>query len=87
MIVSVAFGFGEALVTSSGAAFVADMCKEKHFGTAMGTFGTIFDMGHASGPILAGFLIARYDYLYSFGATAVMLLLAAPAFILMVKEK
>jgi MFS family permease len=54
---------------------------------AMGTFGTIFDIGHASGPILAGFLIVRYDYLYSFGAMAVTLLLVAPVFILMVKEK
>jgi MFS family permease len=87
MIISAAFGFGEALATSSGAAFVADLCKEKHFGTAMGTFGTIFDIGHASGPILAGFLIVRYDYLYSFGAMAVTLLLVAPVFILMVKEK
>ena len=87
MIISAAFGFGEALATSSGAAFVADLCKEKHFGTAMGTFGTIFSIGHASGPILAGFLIVRYDYLYSFGAMAVTLLLVAPVFILMVKEK
>ncbi len=32
---------GEALVTSSTAALVADICQERHFGTAMGTFGTI----------------------------------------------
>jgi MFS family permease len=66
MITAIFFGFGEAFVTSSSAALVADMCKEKHFGTAMGTFGTIFDVGHASGPMLSGFLIARFDYLYAF---------------------
>ena len=81
MLAAIAFGLGESFVTSSSAALVADLCKEKHFGTAMGTFGTIFDIGHASGPILAGFLIARYDYLYSFWFMSAILLLATPIFI------
>jgi MFS family permease len=74
MITAIFFGFGEAFVTSSSAALVADMCKEKHFGTAMGTFGTIFDVGHASGPMLSGFLIARFDYLYAFWIIPVFML-------------
>ncbi|MBI5674785.1 MAG: MFS transporter [Nitrospirae bacterium] len=86
MLTAIIFGFGEAFVTSSSAALVADICKEKHFGTAMGTFGTIFDVGHASGPILAGFLIARYDYLFSFWIMSGILLLAIPVFVLGVKE-
>ena len=85
MIAAAFFGLGEAVVTSSGAALVADLCKEKHFGTAMGTFGTIFDIGHASGPILAGFLIARYDYLYAFWSMAALLVLAVPVFVMNVK--
>ena len=85
MISAASFGFGEALVASSGAAFEADLCKGKHFGTAMGAFGTIFDIGHASGPILAGILIARYDYLYSFWAMSAVLLLAVPLFAVTVK--
>lgn len=85
MITAAFFGFGEALVTSSGAAFVADLCKEKHFGTAMGTFGTIFDIGHAAGPILVGILLAHHDYLFSFGVIAAALLLAVPVFIITVK--
>jgi hypothetical protein len=31
--------------------------QEDHLGSAMGTFGTIFDVGHASGPLLKGLLI------------------------------
>jgi len=81
------FGLGEAMVTSSSAALVIDVCKEKHFGTAMGTFGTIFDIGHASGPILAGVLIAQLDYLYSFWLLAAMLLAALPVFVVSVKIK
>ena len=87
MITAAFFGLGEAFVQSSGAAFVADLCKEKHFGTAMGTFGTIFDIGHATGPILAGFLLASHSYLFSFRVMAAMLLLAVPIFIMKVQVK
>lgn len=86
-LAALVFGLGEALVTSSSAALVADVCKEKHFGTAMGTFGTIFDIGHAAGPILAGFLIARFDYLLSFLVMGAMLLSATPVFALTLKIK
>lgn len=85
MITAIMFGFGEAFVTSSSAALVADICKEKHFGTAMGTFGTIFDIGHASGPILAGILIARFDYIYSFWIMSAVLILSLPIFLTQVK--
>lgn len=74
------FGLGEALVTSSSAALIIDLCKEKNFGAAMGTFGTIFDVGHAAGPILAGLLIAQLGYQYSFWIMAALLLVAIPVF-------
>jgi DHA1 family multidrug resistance protein-like MFS transporter len=86
MIAAAFFGLGEALVQSSGAAFVADLCKEKHFGTAMGTFGTIFDIGHATGPILAGVLLAGHSYLFSFSVMSAILLLAVPLFVFSVDE-
>ncbi|MBI5075818.1 MAG: MFS transporter [Nitrospirae bacterium] len=85
MLAAIIFGLGESFVTSSSAALVADICKEKHFGTAMGTFGTIFDIGHAAGPILAGFLLASHSYLFSFWVMAALLLLATPVFVMTVK--
>ena len=87
MTAAIIFGLGESFVTSSSAALVADICKEKHFGTAMGTFGTIFDIGHASGPILAGILIAQYNYLYSFWIMSAVLLVSVPVFMRYVGEK
>ena len=42
MIAGAFFGLGEAFVTSSSAAMVADYCQARHYGAAMGTFGTIF---------------------------------------------
>ncbi len=85
MFSALIFGLGEAFVTSSSAALVADISRERHFGTAMGTFGTIFDIGHASGPILAGLLIAQMEYLYSFWILSLMLLLSLPVFIYYVR--
>jgi len=78
------FGLGEAVVTSSAAALVADFCREDHLGCAMGTFGTIFDVGHASGPILAGALIGLMgtgtDYRIPFAIVGSLLVVAAIVF-------
>ncbi len=74
------FGFGEALVTSSSAAMVADLCKARHYGTAMGVFGTIFDVGHASGPILGGLLIGALGYGWAFALMACVLIAVIPWF-------
>lgn len=84
MVLAAVFGLGEAVVTSSAAALVADFCRDDHLGCAMGTFGTIFDVGHAAGPLLAGFLIgltgSGTDYRLSFAVVAVLLVVAALCF-------
>ena len=81
LVASLVFGLGEALVTSSSAALVADMCRERHFGSAMGAFGTIFDIGHASGPILAGLLVGWLGYQISFPLMSIVLVAAIPLFL------
>ena len=81
------FGMGEALVTSSSAALVADMCRDRRFGSAMGAFGTIFDVGHASGPICAGLLIGWGGYQVSFSLLAIAIFLAIPVFLRNVSEQ
>ncbi len=75
------FGFGEALVTSSSAALVADLCRARHYGTAMGVFGTIFDVGHASGPLLGGVLVGALGYGPAFAIIAGVLLCSVPWFL------
>lgn len=81
------FGVGEAFVTSSSAAMVAEFCKEQHYGAAMGTFGSIFDIGHAAGPILAGSLLTHLSYQYSFLIIATLLISASFVFVLTVFER
>jgi MFS family permease len=87
LLAALIFGLGEAFVTSSTAALVADLCRSQHFGAAMGTFGTIFDVGHAAGPILAGLLIARLDFFPAFLLLGSLLLAAIPVFVLGVDLK
>ena len=80
LMLSAGFGFGEAVVTSSSSAFVADSSEYKTLGTGMGMQGTIGDIGHASGPLLAGVLIANMSYAGAFGMIAGLQLLAAAFF-------
>jgi DHA1 family multidrug resistance protein-like MFS transporter len=84
------FGLGEAVVTSSAAALVADFCQREHLGAAMGTFGTIFDVGHAAGPLLTGVLISLWggqDYRGPFAIIAALLIISALAFWKMVPRQ
>jgi predicted MFS family arabinose efflux permease len=52
----------------------------------MGVFGSLWDVGHASGPILTGILLTKVDYLPAFGAISVILLIATVLFQFYVKE-
>lgn len=80
MVLSALFGFGEAIVNASAAALVADLSELKTLGSAMGMQGTIMDIGHASGPILAGLLIGALGFQTAFSIIAGLVLLAAAAF-------
>jgi MFS family permease len=85
-LLTLIFGFGESMVTSSTAAMVAEQTKVRGHGTSMGVFGSLWDVGHASGPILTGILLTKLDYLPAFGAISVILLIATVLFQFYVKE-
>ena len=80
IVLSAGFGFGEAIVTSSSSAFVADSSEFKMLGAGMGMQGTIGDIGHASGPLLAGVLIANMSYAGAFTIIAGIQVVAAGVF-------
>ncbi len=87
LFLAMIYGIGEAFVTSSSAAMVADFCKEDNYGAAMGTFGTLYDIGHASGPILAGLLLKHLNYTQSFLIIALILIIASMIFQITIHEK
>jgi MFS family permease len=80
------FGLGESMVTSSAIAMVAEMTRTRGHGTSMGIFGSLWDIGHAAGPIATGFLLTNLDCLPSFGVISAVLLMAAVAFQVLVRE-
>ncbi|MFO0701895.1 MAG: MFS transporter [Nitrospira sp.] len=80
LLLSAGFGFGEAVVSSSSSALVADSSEFKRLGAGMGMQGTIMDIGHASGPLLAGLLIANLSYPMAFAIIAGIQLIAAGVF-------
>jgi len=81
------FGLGEAITTSSTSSLVADLCQARSLGSAMGLFGSIMDIGHASGPLLFGLLVGVLGYLWTFHLFSIILILGVIAFIFsLVKE-
>lgn len=86
LLLSAGFGFGEAVVSSSSSAFVADSSEFKTLGAGMGMQGTIGDIGHAAGPLLAGLLIANMSYAGAFAIIAAMQLAAAGLFWLTMRQ-
>jgi len=71
---AILFGLGEAFVTTSTGALVADLAKRESLGAAMGVFGTIADTGQALGPIIIGVLLAKIGYLAAFSLLSGFLL-------------
>ena len=81
----VLFGLGMAVVTPSTTALVTDLSKAGGYGAALGVFGTIWDVGEALGPILAGALIGVFAatsnaYLPAFIVVGALMAVAAVAF-------
>ncbi len=79
-IVLMVFGTSMAMVTASTSPLVADLCKEKSYGSALGVLDTIMDIGQTLGPIALGLLIPILFYYMSFALVGLMLLLLAVLF-------
>lgn len=86
-ILVVIYGLSVALTTSATMALVTDVCEERHYGAAHGVFGTIFDAGHAAGPITAGLLISHLSYRPSFALYSLILFAASLIFGFLVKAR
>ncbi|MCL5026242.1 MAG: MFS transporter [Chloroflexi bacterium] len=78
--VGIVFGLGLAVVTASTSAYVSEMAKASHHGSALGVLSSIMDIGHASGPIAMGLLVANLGYMPGFVAVAALLALGSASF-------
>ena len=84
---SIAFGLGTGMVTPSTTAMIGDLVKRGDFGAAMGVFGSLWDTGHAAGPLIAGFLIAALGYRTAFLIIAAVIAAALVVFVLGSREQ
>lgn len=75
LMFGVLWGLGTSVISSVAVALITDLTKQKKFGAAHGTYGTIFDIGEALGPIATGFLVAILSYNWTFIIVGVQLLL------------
>lgn len=74
------FGLGLATVTASSAALVADLARESNYGGALGVLSSVMDIGHSTGPMAGGLLIATYNYRTTFGIVGGILALTSLVF-------
>ena len=57
-----AWGLGISVISSVAGAYITDLSRRAHYGAAHGIFGTIYDIGEASGPVVAGVLVAGLGF-------------------------
>ena len=76
----VGYAAGVAVTTAATGAFITDLSRRARYGAAHGVFGTIYDVGDAFGPILAGLLVASVGYGPMFRIMAMVTLTVAVAF-------
>jgi MFS family permease len=81
LLPAVLFGFGGAIVASATSAYVADLTRARSMGSAMGVFGMLMDVGHASGPLVGGALIAAFGYRPAFVIIAGLLVVGVGWFV------
>lgn len=60
---------------------LADLSRENTRGSAIGTLGSIMDIGHTTGPIVAGIIASSFGIGYSFIGAAIMLTVIAFVFL------
>ena len=76
----VAYAAGVAITTAATSAYITDVTRRARYGAAHGVFGTIYDIGDALGPIVAGVLVAAVGYARMFQVMALVALTMAVAF-------
>jgi len=74
------FGLGLATVTASTSALVADLSHATSYGSSLGVLSSIMDIGHSTGPMVAGVLVGSYQYRFSFGVTGAAMIFFACVF-------
>lgn len=79
-------GVGVGAVTPVTNALIADLSSARRLGAAMGVFGTIWDIGEAAGPMIAGLLIGGLGYAATFDVLAAVIAVVTVGLIALVRD-
>src|SRR5438132_3945415 len=79
-------GLGVGAVTPVTNALIADLASARRLGAAMGVFGTVWDIGEAAGPMIAGFLIGDLGYATTFDVLAAVIALVTVGLMALVRD-
>lgn len=84
---SIVFGLGTGIVTPSTMAMIGDLVTKGNYGSAMGVFGSLWDTGHATGPVVFGFLLLALGYQTSWLIMALIMTAALGIFLLGTRQQ
>lgn len=82
LILAIVFGLGTGIVTPSTMAMIGDLVTKGNYGSAMGVFGSLWDAGHATGPVIFGFLLVFLGYQTSWLIMAIIMVVALVVFLI-----
>ena len=78
--ISLALGLSLSFTLAASTAYIADASPANTRGTAMGLLGSIMDIGHSTGPLAAGMVIAVYGNVGGFFCSGLVILVAGIVF-------
>ena len=87
LALSILFGLSLSIVTSATAAFIADLSNKENRGAAMGVLGSIMDIGHTTGPLIAGIVAAYFGFARSFITASLVIIVSAVIFATTLERK
>ena len=79
-LVSVLFGLAVSVSTVATSSYVAEVVKTERIGASLGGLSSIMDIGHSSGPFVAGFIITALSVGAGFLAAASVCVIASLIF-------
>jgi DHA1 family multidrug resistance protein-like MFS transporter len=86
-VVGILFGLAMSVSTVATSTYVADVAKQESLGASLGALSSIMDIGHSSGPFVAGVVITATTMAGGFLASGVVCALAALLFALFAFRK
>jgi MFS family permease len=79
-------GLGVGAVTPVTNALIADLASARRLGAALGVFATIWDIGEAAGPMIAGFLIGGLGDAATFDVLAAIIAAVTLGLMVLVRD-